>query len=301
MAYCFDLEVGYPDDGVTYYDYQNLNQSDMFVGVEGELRAILFNGYPNRSLQELEAMTNISELAHADAIKGTQYAIWYYTNDYIFVQDETNLKAHQLYEFLIDISPMAPVNGLVLSDLDLNDYSATHLNDTTIFEDVFHVNSSGHEKDITNLVVELSDEVYQEYPDARFTFEFVDNTLSLFVEIDEVIDLETITLEFNFTSLTQLEDVFYLPNNDPAVQTLGALVSDLKTENFVDSLTFEVPETPEVPEEPETPEVPEEPETPEVPQVPELPQTGSSNHATIVSFGLIVVGCILVISKKKIV
>ena len=185
LAYCFDLEVGYPDDGVTYYDYQNLNQLDMFVGVEGELRAILFNGYPNRSLQELEAMTNISGLTHADAIKGTQYAIWYYTNDYIFVQDETNVKAHQLYEFLIDISPMAPVNGLVLSDLDLNDYSATNLNDTTIFEVVYHVDSRGLEKDITNLVVELSDEVYQEYPDARFTFEFVDNTLSLFVEIDE--------------------------------------------------------------------------------------------------------------------
>lgn len=25
LAYCFDLEVRYPDDGVTYYDYQNLN------------------------------------------------------------------------------------------------------------------------------------------------------------------------------------------------------------------------------------------------------------------------------------
>lgn len=82
----------------------------MFEGVERELRAILFNGYSNRSLQELEAMTNISGLTHADAIKGTQYAIWYYTNDYIFVQDETNVNAHQLYEFLIKVAPMDPVN-----------------------------------------------------------------------------------------------------------------------------------------------------------------------------------------------
>lgn len=72
------------------------------------------------------------------------------------------------------------------------------------------------------------------------------------------------TLEFNFTSLTQLEGVFYIPHSGPAVQKLGALVSDLKTENFVDSLTFEVPETPEVSEKPETPVVPKEPEIPEV-------------------------------------
>lgn len=305
IAYCFDVEKDYPDELITYFNYQELGLDPSLIEVEERLRSVLFNGYPNRSLSDLESAAGIEDLTFAQAIKGTQYAIWYYTNDADDLLNSEETNAYALYEYLIALDPMTKLNGLVLSDLDFLSRDVNVNEGKTTFTATYELNASGKQKDLDNLDVVLSDASLLAHPDAELSYEFAADILVIDITLSNVTDLETISFDFNFTTTTFVDDVFYLPGSNETVQDLGALVSNLKTENFTDTLTFDVPEVPEEPEVPEAPEVPEEPvvpgvpEVPEAPEAPELPSTGMSDKPLLWAKAMIVLGMFLVIVKKK--
>src|SRR5690554_3456090 len=79
-AYCIDIDTTINTSA--NYREDLLESVDYFTKANAKnVRAIIYNSYPYITLNQLkEAVTDVTSLTTAQAIAGTQLAIWHYTN-----------------------------------------------------------------------------------------------------------------------------------------------------------------------------------------------------------------------------
>lgn len=76
-AYCIDLFTAVGKSQKYNNEYlENLNYSSAIKANSDKLRSIIANSYPNKSLEQVRAMTGISDLSAQEAVRATQMLIW---------------------------------------------------------------------------------------------------------------------------------------------------------------------------------------------------------------------------------
>ena len=99
-AYCIDTDV-YIKTGVNYR-VDLLENVDYFNKAAAEkVRAIIYNSYPYISLSALRTAVGDNNITTAQAIAGTQLAIWHFTNDARPQRNLVNSRVLKVYDYLI--------------------------------------------------------------------------------------------------------------------------------------------------------------------------------------------------------
>ncbi len=94
QAYCNQLDVFITDNAE--YKVELLGQSEL----NDNLRGILFNGYPTKTIDELKALEGLSGLTDKQAIAATQLAIWNLTRGETNKLTSGNDNVNKLYKIL---------------------------------------------------------------------------------------------------------------------------------------------------------------------------------------------------------
>ena len=127
-AYCADMATG----TVAHTNYQRLNleDSDHFdATTAGKLRAIILNGFPHNSLEDLRKSTGIATLTGAEAITAMQYAIWMNANK------DTDFNPAYQYPVLLDQEKSSAYSFTVSEDSAVYPYYVNAYKDKILFTD----------------------------------------------------------------------------------------------------------------------------------------------------------------------
>ena len=127
-AYCVDMATG----TVAHTNYQRLNLEDSThfdTNTAGKLRAIILNGFPYNSLEDLRKTTGLDTLTGAEAITSMQYAIWMNANK------DTDFNPAYKYPVLLDQEKSSAYSFTVSEDSAVYPYYVDAYEDKVLLPD----------------------------------------------------------------------------------------------------------------------------------------------------------------------
>lgn len=263
LGYCFNYDKHYPESGNGEMYSPLVAVDEIYGGESGYLRAILYNGFPYKSIDEIEANTGIQNLSPEMATNATQFAIWYYTDglsldewkNYFRESLRPKQEEEALFTYLINLNPMESSN--TYADIELLDSQQVYLNENNdlVLSITYQVTGSNYDGSEIAVEVILDDDTKIKYPNAIITQNEINNEITLTIpnaSFDTNTDVIEIGLKFNFNHL--IEDLFISPPTfpDQDIQNIGAVTINTVNLHKNKSVSFTKPEpTPEPTPEPE--------------------------------------------------
>ncbi|MFC3749524.1 TQXA domain-containing protein [Paenibacillus sp. GCM10012306] len=181
LAYCFDRSRQYPltKDLFGYRDGEEFfsplkeinNYSIKGKVINGDmLRAILLNGFPMKSVADLQAATGITGLDEDMALWATQYAIWHYTNgaslnDWRGQHYPPTPAGEDLFNYYISLAPIGPT--YTEADVDVYDQQLSFdANDNLVVSVSYKATEKNYDGTVILPSVQLDNATEARYPKA---------------------------------------------------------------------------------------------------------------------------------------
>ncbi|XID90355.1 Cys-Gln thioester bond-forming surface protein [Paenibacillaceae bacterium WGS1546] len=273
LAYCFDMTKQYPwhDPGKNMFlplndinNYYDNDQAEM-------LRAILLNGFPVKSVEELESAAGVTGLNQGMALRTTQYAIWTFTNGWSLEAWKwlgespgepggPTPQEEVLFNYLIELTPV-PSTFQEADVILFNQQSSLDANKNLVLSISYKATEKNFDGTVIWPSARLDSATISKYPNASVTeatYNPSPDSATLTITIpngdfdNQASDIE-IGLEFALGQA--VNDLFAIPPVPPAIppaapedeiQVLGAVtvnVMDLQ-KNALVNFSIPVPPTP---------------------------------------------------------
>ncbi|WP_214627003.1 TQXA domain-containing protein [Paenibacillus agaridevorans] len=181
LAYCFDRSRDYPltNDLHGYRAGEEFfsplkdinNYSINGRAIDGDaLRAILLNGFPTKSVADLQAATGITGLDEDMALWATQFAIWHYTNgadldDWRGQHYPPTPAGEDLFNYYISLDPIGPT--YTEADVDVFDRQLSFdENDNLVVSASYKATETNDDGTVILPSVQLDSATEARYPNA---------------------------------------------------------------------------------------------------------------------------------------
>ncbi|GGG78619.1 thioester domain-containing protein [Paenibacillus radicis (ex Gao et al. 2016)] len=181
LAYCFDRSREYPltndlfgyRTGEEFYSPLKEMSNYLIKGkvIDGDrIRAVLLNGFPTKSVADLQATTGITGLDEDMALWATQYAIWHYTNgadlnEWRNQYYPPTLAGEDLYNYYISLDPIGPT--YTETDVDVFDQKLSFdANDNLVVSVSYRATEKNYDGTVILPSVQLDSATAARYPNA---------------------------------------------------------------------------------------------------------------------------------------
>ncbi|MFB9750156.1 thioester domain-containing protein, partial [Paenibacillus hodogayensis] len=181
LAYCFDRSRQYPltkylagyRTGEEFYSPLKEMNNYLIKGkvINGDmLRAVLLNGFPTKSVADIQAATGITGLDEDMTLWATQFAIWHYTNGATLADWRNQYypptpAGEDLFNYFINLNPIGPT--YTETDVDVFDQQLSFdANDNLVVSVTYKATEKNYDGTIVLPSVQLDSATKARYPNA---------------------------------------------------------------------------------------------------------------------------------------
>lgn len=169
-VYCLDKNT-YVDD-TAHYSAMNIEDAHQQISENAnKIRNILLNSYPYITIEDLKNKASISNLTNKEAITGTQYAIWNYSNS--TTKDEINsmsYNAKKMYEWYIALQEVESTSKI--ANIEISKQQFTQDDKTSVLIK-FKANQNNNDSSKILLSYSFDKDIEKEYS-AKISDEGID-------------------------------------------------------------------------------------------------------------------------------
>ncbi|MFF2019683.1 TQXA domain-containing protein [Paenibacillus sp. NPDC058177] len=268
LAYCFDRSRQYPlmkylagyREGEEFFSPLKEINNYTIKGkvINGDmLRAILLNGFPMKSVADLQAATGITGLDEDMALWATQYAIWHYTNgaslnDWRGQHYPPTPAGEDLFNYYISLAPIGPT--YTEADVDVFDQQLSFdANDNLVVSVSYKATEKNDDGTVILPSVQLDSATEARYPNATVVESTYTNpslnskTITITIADGDYDDTASnVDIGLQFMMRQSVNDVFITSSvryiND--IQDFGAVAANVLDVQRNVLLNFKLPVSP---------------------------------------------------------